>query len=172
MMVKSLRFMEEAIKICSEADFTKLHQSLNGGDEAYGNEVLEKLKEAHRRHLGEHPVAANADDRVPFPAKFTENKNGTVFLGIGLCHVIPLKEDSFLYELLRGHLIQFASMMLPREYLKIGCCPEDMLSNGEATVVVYAGNREVTQKLTGGRMENEQEEEQGETEETFSQALQ
>ncbi len=171
-MVKSLKFMGEAIQIFEGTDFVKLHQSLNGGDEAYGNEVLEKLKEAHKRHLGEHPVAANADDRVPFPAKFTENKQGTAFLGIGLCHVIPLKEDSFLYELLRGHLIQFASMMLPKEYLKMGCCPEDMLSNGEAAVVVYAGNREVSQKLTGGRLEEEQEEEQGETEEMFSQALQ
>lgn len=171
-MVKSLKFMREAIQIFEGTDFEKLHQSLNGGDEAYGNEVLEKLKEAHKRHLGEHPVASNADDRVPFPAKFTEKKNGTVFLGIGLCYVIPLKEDSFLFELLRGHIIQFARMMLPNEYLKMGCCPEDMLSNGETAVVVYAGNREVSQKLTGGRLEDEQEEEQGETEETISQALQ
>lgn len=156
--------MEEAIRIFEETDFQKLYQSFNGGDEAYGNEVLEKLKEAHRRHLGEQPVA-EGDAPVPFPAKMTENKTGTVFLGIGACHVIPLKEDSFLYELLHGHLIQFASVMLPKEYQAMGCIPEELFSGGEATVAVYSGYREITHKLMGGMLRDEQEdgiEEKGE----------
>lgn len=157
-MNKNAMFMEEAIRIFEETDFAKLHQSLNGGDEAYGNEVLEKLKAAHLRLFGEHPVAEEADVQVPFPAKITENEKGTVFLGISACHVIPLKEDNFLFKLLHGHLIQFASVMLPREYQTVRCCSADLLCEGEVTVTVYSGDRVIDYRITGEFAEKDETE--------------
>lgn len=158
-MTKSELFMDEVTRICKETDFGKLYQSLNGGDEAYGNEVLEQLREAHRRLLGDYPLPEKEGEQVPFPAKITKVSDGTVWLGIGVGHVTPLPEDSFLFSLLHGHLIQTTGMMLPAEYKEAGHDPSDMFVDGGVSIAVYSGDREMEETIEHGELEEDAPEE-------------
>ena len=174
-MTKSEVFMKSICGINEKTDFARLHQSLNGGEGVYGEEVLQQYKEIHRKIFGDRIVPRNREDCVAFPAKIMNEKDGSVWLGICLCLVMPLPQKSWLYNVMHGTVLETRKILIPAEYREFGEDPMEPFTGDSVVVSIYFGEHEAVQRVSyceSMKTDEEEPEEESETMQTEPQLLQ